>query len=266
MARWRYLVAGAVVVALLAACGGGEPVAAPPTASLPTPRPPTVTPPEPPPTSAPTTVPTAAAPTTALGRPDTLERGDSGPAVLALQRRLSGLGYWLGTPDGVFGHLTEQAVLALQGAAGLSRDGVVGARTLAALEDGAVPRVRSAGRAVEVDLDAGTLTFVRDGRPATVLHTSTGTFEEYTVDGRTRLADTPRGAWQVTWAYDGWRTSDLGRLYRPRYFHRDGIAVHGYPSVPAYPASHGCVRVSNAAMDMIWRERLMPVATPVLVF
>jgi lipoprotein-anchoring transpeptidase ErfK/SrfK len=31
-------------------------------------------------------------------------------------------------------------------------------------------------------------------------------------------------------------------LYYPTYFVR-GFAIHGYPSVPAYPASHGCVRV-----------------------
>ncbi len=95
------------------------------------------------------------------------------------------------------------------------------------------------------------------------LHTSTGTFEEYGTQGR--IADTPRGSWEVTWSHDGWRTSDLGRLYRPRYFHPDGIAVHGYGSVPAYPASHGCARVSLPAMDMIWRERLMPSGATVLV-
>jgi lipoprotein-anchoring transpeptidase ErfK/SrfK len=31
-------------------------------------------------------------------------------------------------------------------------------------------------------------------------------------------------------------------LWYPLYFLR-GFAIHGYPSVPAYPASHGCVRV-----------------------
>ncbi len=31
-------------------------------------------------------------------------------------------------------------------------------------------------------------------------------------------------------------------LWYPSYFLR-GFAIHGYPSVPAYPASHGCVRV-----------------------
>jgi lipoprotein-anchoring transpeptidase ErfK/SrfK len=31
-------------------------------------------------------------------------------------------------------------------------------------------------------------------------------------------------------------------LWYPTYFLR-GFAIHGYPEVPAYPASHGCVRV-----------------------
>jgi lipoprotein-anchoring transpeptidase ErfK/SrfK len=31
-------------------------------------------------------------------------------------------------------------------------------------------------------------------------------------------------------------------LLDPMYFLR-GFAIHGYPSVPAYPASHGCVRI-----------------------
>jgi hypothetical protein len=187
--------------------------------------------------------------------------------VLALQERLRELGYWLGSPDGSFGFLTEQAVLAIQGAAGLSRDGVVGPRTRRALRDGVRPSARSeGGRVVEVDRDRGLVMFVDDGRPERILHTSTGTFKEYTFEGRTLLADTPSGSWQVGWAFDGWRESDLGRLYRPRYFHRDGIAVHGYPSVPAYPASHGCVRVSTAAMNMIWRDGLMPVGRRVLVY
>jgi N-acetylmuramoyl-L-alanine amidase len=98
-----------------------------------------------------------------------------------------------------------------------------------------------------------------------VLHTSTGTFEPYTHEGREHLADTPAGIWRVTWAHDGWREGALGRLYRPRYVHHDGIAVHGYPSVPDHPASHGCARVSNAAMDVVWREDPMPLGSTVLV-
>jgi lipoprotein-anchoring transpeptidase ErfK/SrfK len=31
-------------------------------------------------------------------------------------------------------------------------------------------------------------------------------------------------------------------LYYPSYF-IGGFAVHGYPDVPPYPASHGCARI-----------------------
>jgi hypothetical protein len=197
----------------------------------------------------------------------TLRRGDSGPAVLALQKRLDTLGYWLGSPDGTFGSLTEQAVFAVQGAAGLDRDGVVGPATAAAIDDGTLPQPRSdRGAVTEIDRGTGTISFVRDGQVQLVLHTSTGTFEPYLYDGRRLLADTPEGRFSVSWAYDGLRNGALGELYRPRYFHPDGIAVHGYPHVPAYPASHGCARVTDAAMDMVWARDLMPRSSEVLVY
>ena len=187
--------------------------------------------------------------------------------MLALQERLTSLGYWLGTPDGHFGTLTTQAVLALQGAAGLDRDGRVGPRTQAALDAGTRPEPRSSsGHVTEIDRERGLILFVDDGVVGRILHTSTGTFEKYRHEGRTLTADTPAGKFAVTWAQDGWRDGELGRLYRPRYFHPDGIAVHGYTSVPAYPASHGCARVTIAAMDMIWAQGLMPRGSAVWVY
>ena len=52
----------------------------------------------------------------------------------------------------------------------------------------------------------------------------------------------------------------LGELYRPRFV-VGGVAVHGYRSIPNYPASHGCIRVSNGAMDMIWATNAMPMGS-----
>ena len=60
------------------------------------------------------------------GAAPVLRKGSRGNAVTALQRDLTNLKYWLGTVDGSFGHLTQQAVYAIQKAAGLTRDGVVG--------------------------------------------------------------------------------------------------------------------------------------------
>ena len=56
----------------------------------------------------------------------------------------------------------------------------------------------------------------------------------------------------------------LGELYRPRFI-VGGVAVHGYRNVPNYPASHGCIRVSNLAMDMIWATNAMPMGGTVVV-
>jgi peptidoglycan hydrolase-like protein with peptidoglycan-binding domain len=215
------------------------------------------------PTVGPTVGPTGTAtPTTPVD--DMLRPGDSGPRVLALQRRLSELGYWLGSPDGEFGALTTQAVYAVQGAAGLGRDGVVGPATLRALDRGVLPRVQSTGKAVEIDISAGTIAFVRNGRAWRVLHTSTGNERPYASGEQQAIAHTPRGTFAVQRRIDGVRVAPLGRLYRPVYFH-GGYAVHGSGSIPAYPASHGCARVSNAAIDMIWRENLMPNGLRVLV-
>jgi hypothetical protein len=63
----------------------------------------------------------------------TLQRGSSSPAVEALQRALAQLGYSPGAVDGRFGPATDQAVRAFQSKSGLVADGVVGARTKAAI-------------------------------------------------------------------------------------------------------------------------------------
>ena len=290
----RRATAGAVALATAAAlvtgCGyaprwqSDEPVAAP-AAGDPGPTPTRQTSPEPEPepttaTATPTPTPTpsetpspspSVTPTpepsaTRTAKPRTsLRYGDRGEKVLALQRRLTELGYWLGEPDGSFGSLTQQAVFALQKSAGLGRDGVVGPRTKKALDAGIRPRARLSGDGVEIDLERQLLLVVRDGRARTVLNTSTGNGEEYTsTKGRRAIATTPRGSFTVYRAVDGPVTNSLGQLWRPRFFNR-GIAVHGSPNIPPYAASHGCARLSNAAIDMIWAKDLMPIGSRVLV-
>jgi len=196
-----------------------------------------------------------------------LRRGDTGERVRALQDRLRVLGYWPGTPDGSYGDLTEQAVMAFQKVNGLGRDGIAGAATLGALESASRPQGRSAsGDLVEIDKERQVLLVIRNGDVAWAVNVSTGTEKPYQVNGRTELADTPPGRWTVSRVEDGMDWGELGGLYRPRYFHADGIAVHGYPDVPAYPASHGCVRVANEVMDWIWAADIMPVGSTVWVY
>lgn len=63
----------------------------------------------------------------------TLEYGDQGSDVKALQQRLNDLGYDCGTPDGIFGIGTEQAVRKYQRRNGFTVDGIAGPATLRAL-------------------------------------------------------------------------------------------------------------------------------------
>ena len=56
------------------------------------------------------------------------------------------------------------------------------------------------------------------------------------------VATTPNGRYTYYFFYDGWQDGDLGELYNPYYFFK-GRAIHGYDSVPAEPASHGCSRI-----------------------
>lgn len=62
-----------------------------------------------------------------------LAEGATGPAVVALQNRLIGLGFLPGAADGLFGPITAQAVRDLQRRLLLQADGIVGPRTAAAL-------------------------------------------------------------------------------------------------------------------------------------
>ncbi|MET4077515.1 L,D-transpeptidase family protein [Janibacter sp. UYMM211] len=202
----------------------------------------------------------------ATPRDTSLRPGDSGPRVRSLQRSLTRLGYWGGTADGTYGGLTEQAVLALQKQAGLDRDGVAGPRTLRAVADGTRPTVGAgAPDRVEIDLERQLLYVVRDGSVRWAISTSTGSGETYesSYDGLA-VAVTPPGTFAVGRVYDGSEVAKLGTLYRPRYFN-GGIAVHGAASVPGWPASHGCARVSDPAMDLIWSQDLMPVGSTVVV-
>ena len=62
-----------------------------------------------------------------------LKRGSSGDAVVTLQKKLKQWGYYAGAVDGVFGSRTEAAVRLFQRKNGLTADGIVGAKTAAAL-------------------------------------------------------------------------------------------------------------------------------------
>ena len=76
----------------------------------------------------------------ALHRP-IVRRGNSGPVVEYLQKKLKELGYKPGPIDGIFGYLTERAVKNFQATHGLRIDGIVGPKTWAALEKSQEARI-----------------------------------------------------------------------------------------------------------------------------
>lgn len=197
--------------------------------------------------------------------PTEFKRGDSGEGVWALQDKLGRNGYWCGAADGGFGHLTEQAVFAVQKAHGLRRDGIAGPMTLNALDTGYRPAPVAGGDHMEVHLGSQLLLVVRGGATSMVINTSTGNGEPYTFRGNEHVAVTPTGDYSV-WYTDGsgWRDGELGELYRPMFYSGD-YAIHGSGSIPPWPASHGCARVSTVFMDMVWSQGLLGMGGRVLV-
>jgi N-acetylmuramoyl-L-alanine amidase len=250
--RRRLVAASSVPVAALAALLAGSPSASAAEASA----------------SVPAAVRTAAAPAAAshaASSANQLHVGSKGAAVLALQKRLGALGYWAGTANGVFGYDTMHAVIALQKVAGLSRDGVVGPKTRAALTKGMRPKPRSTkGDVIEVDLKHQVLLVVHAGHVRRIFDASTGSGAYYESQGSTHHAVTPKGTYHVYRSVNGWDSGPLGALYRPRYFN-GGIAVHGLASVPSQPASHGCVRVTLHSMDYLWAKKMLPIGRTILV-
>ena len=185
--------------------------------------------------------------------------------VTALQQRLIALHYFdVGTADGVFEQDTYHVVIAFQKVQGLTRDGVVGPATWAKLAKPYVlaPRYRLATASLEVNLAKQVIYYVRNGTIQRIIDASTGSGAWYYSQGRWARAITPTGRFHIYWRYsNGWQPGPLGSMYRPNYFY-GGYAVHGMTLVPAYPGSHGCVRMTVPTMDRMWSSLWvgMPVA------
>ena len=231
-----------------------------------------------PPTTTTTIAQTQVAP--ALAAPlEPLGAGARGDAVAALQQRLLDLGFWLEGVDGQYGETTTQAVMAFQKyytdfelkTSGRADQATIDAISTVTLKPYSLEGATNAGDLMVVDKGRQLLHVVRAGQTVWTLNTSTGNGKTYTENDQKRggtitgKAITPEGQFNVYREYtSGWESGELGRLYRPKYF-SGGVAVHGSNSIPNYPASHGCVRLTTKAMDWIWNENLMPRQSIVIV-
>jgi hypothetical protein len=127
------------------------------------------------------------------------------------------------------------AVYAFQKVHLLPRTGAVDARFWQALATPRHPTPKFARPAAHIEVNKGlqVLYVVRGSKIALIVPISTAGIAG---------AFTPVGAFAVYRKVGGFDPSPLGTLYDPLYF-TGGYAIHGNPSVPPYPASHGCVRV-----------------------
>jgi lipoprotein-anchoring transpeptidase ErfK/SrfK len=91
------------------------------------------------------------------------------------------------------------------------------------------------------------------GRTVHAVHVSTAGPGFVTPRGRFSVYRRERLSWSAV--YDVWMPYAL-------YF-SGGYAIHGYGSVPAYPASHGCVRVPLSEAALVYA--LTPLRAPVIV-
>jgi lipoprotein-anchoring transpeptidase ErfK/SrfK len=184
--------------------------------------------------------------------------------IAEAEHRLADLGYWIGPAHGVFSAQDRQALIAFQKVQARKATGKLSLQEVKALRSATSPTpVESDYPHIEVDLAKQVLYVVgSDGRVSATLPVSTGSGKRFTIRGRSELAITPTGKFTVYRKINGWRKSPLGLLYYPNYI-SDGVAIHGNPSVPVYPASHGCIRVPMfAAVEL---SKMAPVGTVVIV-
>jgi L,D-transpeptidase catalytic domain/Putative peptidoglycan binding domain len=181
------------------------------------------------------------------------------------EQQLSELGYWTGRVDGVLDAGSRQALIAFQKVEGRQRTGKLTQEELQALRTAKRPPPRESGYAhIEIDLSRQVLFAVDvSGSVSKILPVSTGTGKLFTSEGWTRRAATPCGRFTINHKIAGWRKSPLGRLYYPNYV-VGGVAIHGNPSVPVYPASHGCIRIPMFAAKEF--SEINPVGTAVVVY
>lgn len=209
----------------------------------------------------------AVAPVNPLGiaPPQGLGKGAIGEQVRLLEQRLEVLRFDV-QADGNFDDNTYHAVVAFQKLNSLPRTGKATQDVLDRLSAAQPPPPLVPGGGatrVEVDLPRQVLFLYQSDALHKVLPVSTGSRKPYCENGNCGDAVTPSGSFRVQWRYPGWRKSDLGRLFNPLYF-VGGIAIHGFPTVPVQPASHGCVRIPMGAAS--WFPQVVPDGTPVFVF
>ncbi len=209
-------------------------------------------------------IPAAAAPKPVLkaaAKPAALSRDE----IRQAERWLADLGYWSGPVDGTWDDVSRHGLIAFQKIEHARATGRLTRAEYNALSVAAPPRPRELGAHVEVDLARQVLFLVdAEGKVGNILPISSGSGKTFHQNGYPEThAVTPCGHLEVFSRASGWKTSPLGEMYNPLYI-VGGIAIHGSLDVPAYPASHGCIRVPMFAAQRL--PRMVPQRMPVYVY
>ncbi len=177
-----------------------------------------------------------------------LSFSDRGAAVAELNDALAAAGF---QPDAGsrFGSKTRHAVYAFQKHHGLATSSTFSAFMWGLVEEPVQLAWRAEPDRIEIDLAKQVLYVVEARWVVMVLPISSGNGASYRTESRNQArATTPEGLYRFQRRIAGMREAFLGQMYNPYYFFR-GYAIHGSPSVPNYPASHGCIRVTMWDMD-----------------
>ena len=172
--------------------------------------------------------------------PRRVAAGQRGTAVRIVQRHMKRRGYVIGRP-GLFDARPARAVLAFRKVSGLRRTSTADLTVMRRLADGGGTfkvRYPSHGKHIEADLSRQVFAMIRGKRVERIYHTSSGSPATPTVRGNFKFYRSQPGL-------------NAKGMFHSQYFIR-GYAIHGYHSVPVYPASHGCLRVPMADAKAIF--------------
>ena len=178
--------------------------------------------------------------------------GSRGLAVRVLQHRLAEKGYVVGR-RGLYDARTARAVLAFRKVTGMQRTYEASNTVFKKLARGAGTfRVRfpSHGRHIEASLSKQVMALISRGKAVRIYPISSGAPATPTIRGSFRVYRKDPG------------TNAKGMIHSS-YFIR-GYAIHGFVSVPIYPASHGCLRVPPPEALSIYNW--VRIGTPVDVY
>ncbi len=169
-----------------------------------------------------------------------LHEGQCGNVVVGFKKAMRKMGY-IANDGRCFGGKTARGVLAYRKVNGMTRSFRAGAglvkRVFAGRGEYEV-RHPGAGTHVEASLSKQVLVFAEGDEPVAVYPISSGKSSTPTVTGHFSFIRTEPGY-------------NSHGMYYSFYFY-GGYAVHGYESVPDYPASHGCIRTFIADQPEIY--------------